>query len=74
MDSSIEDILSTLLTAGLIAYIESNPEKIDSLIVQNGCAYEEGLEAFWDPIKAYWKNINDKEAENTLRGSMMQMD
>ncbi|MCS4168472.1 alpha/beta fold hydrolase [Sphingobacterium sp. BIGb0116] len=46
----------------------ANPEKIDSLIVQNGCAYEEGLEAFWDPIKAYWKNINDKEAENTLRG------
>ncbi|QMV67143.1 alpha/beta hydrolase [Sphingobacterium paramultivorum] len=46
----------------------ANPEKIDSLIVQNGCAYEEGLEAFWDPIKAYWKDINDKEAENTLRG------
>ncbi|MDC8103398.1 alpha/beta fold hydrolase [Chryseobacterium sp. PTM-20240506] len=44
------------------------PEKIDSLIVQNGCAYEEGLEAFWDPIKAYWKDRNNKEAENTLRG------
>lgn len=43
-----------------------NPDKIDSLIVQNGCAYEEGLEAFWDPIKAYWKDINDKEAEKTL--------
>lgn len=46
----------------------ANPEKIDSLIVQNGCAYEEGLEAFWDPIKAYWKDINNKEAETTLRG------
>lgn len=46
----------------------ANPEKIDSLIIQNGCAYEEGLEAFWDPIKAYWNNINDKEAETTLRG------
>ena len=45
----------------------SNPEKVDSLIIQNGCAYEEGLEAFWDPIKAYWKNVNDKEAEATLR-------
>jgi len=43
------------------------PEKVDSLIIQNGCAYEEGLEAFWDPFKAYWKNRNDKEAENTLR-------
>ncbi|MBC7846919.1 MAG: alpha/beta hydrolase [Flavobacterium sp.] len=46
----------------------ASPEKIDSLIIQNGCAYEEGLEAFWDPIKAYWNNVNDKEAETTLRG------
>lgn len=46
----------------------ASPEKIETLIVQNGCAYEEGLEAFWDPIKVYWKNRQDKEAENTLRG------
>ncbi|WP_433862868.1 alpha/beta fold hydrolase [Sphingobacterium thalpophilum] len=46
----------------------ASPEKIDTLIVQNGCAYEEGLEAFWDPIKAYWADRNNKEAENTLRG------
>jgi pimeloyl-ACP methyl ester carboxylesterase len=45
----------------------ASPEKIDTLIIQNGCAYDEGLEAFWDPIKAYWKNIEDKEAEATLR-------
>lgn len=45
----------------------ASPEKIDTLIIQNGCAYDEGLEAFWDPIKAYWKNINDKEAEATLK-------
>lgn len=38
-----------------------NPEKIESLIIQNGCAYEEGLEAFWDPIKAYWR---DRTTEN----------
>jgi len=44
-----------------------HPERIDTLIVQNGCAYEEGLETFWDPIKAYWKDKNDKEAEDTLR-------
>lgn len=44
----------------------ASPEKVDALIIQNGCAYEEGLEAFWDPIKAYWKDINDKEAEATL--------
>lgn len=45
----------------------ASPDKVDSLIIQNGCAYEEGLEAFWDPIKAYWKNRNDKEAESKLR-------
>lgn len=45
----------------------ASPEKIDTLIIQNGCAYDEGLEAFWDPIKAYWKNRNDKEAEATLK-------
>ncbi|PBJ10168.1 alpha/beta fold hydrolase [Flavobacterium sp. ACN6] len=45
-----------------------NPEKVDSLIIQNGCAYEEGLEAFWDPFKVYWKDINNKEAETTLSG------
>jgi pimeloyl-ACP methyl ester carboxylesterase len=33
-----------------------HPERIDSLIIQNGNAYEEGLREFWKPIKAYWKN------------------
>lgn len=46
----------------------AHPEKIESLIVQNGCAYDEGLEQFWDPIKAYWKNKNDKTTERTLEG------
>ncbi|WP_376100878.1 alpha/beta fold hydrolase (plasmid) [Roseomonas sp. CCTCC AB2023176] len=31
-----------------------HPDRITGLIVQNGNAYEEGLGAFWDPIKAYW--------------------
>jgi pimeloyl-ACP methyl ester carboxylesterase len=31
-----------------------HPERITALIVQNGNAYEEGLEKFWDPIKALW--------------------
>ncbi|MBD0258370.1 MAG: alpha/beta fold hydrolase, partial [Cytophagales bacterium] len=38
------------------------PERVETLIVQNGCCYEEGLEAFWDPIKALWKDRNDQEA------------
>lgn len=32
-----------------------HPERVTAFIVQNGNAYEEGLAAFWDPIKAYWK-------------------
>ena len=33
-----------------------HPERVTALIVQNGNAYAEGLEAFWDPIKAYWSD------------------
>ncbi|RZJ52863.1 MAG: alpha/beta hydrolase [Flavobacterium sp.] len=43
-----------------------NPDSIETLIVQNGCAYEEGLETFWDPFRALWKDRNDKEAAATL--------
>lgn len=43
-----------------------NPDQIETLIIQNGCAYEEGLETFWDPFKVYWKDINNEEAKNTL--------
>ena len=44
-----------------------HPERVDTLLIQNGNAYDEGLLEFWDPIKAYWK---DKTPENgdKLRG------
>ncbi|SEN93752.1 Pimeloyl-ACP methyl ester carboxylesterase [Amphibacillus marinus] len=32
-----------------------HPEKIATIITQNGNAYEEGLLAAWDPIRAYWE-------------------
>ena len=38
-----------------------SPQRIDSLIIQNGNAYEEGLREFWDPIRVYW---NDRSAES----------
>ena len=41
----------------------AHPEKVAALIVQNGNAYEEGLEQFWDPIKAYWKTGGTTERE-----------
>jgi pimeloyl-ACP methyl ester carboxylesterase len=40
-----------------------NPDRVTAFIVQNGNAYNEGIEAFWDPIKAYWKTGEPKERE-----------
>ncbi len=40
-----------------------NPERVTALIVQNGNAYDEGLEKFWDPIKAYWGTGGSTERE-----------
>ena len=34
-----------------------HPERITSIISQNGNAYEEGLSEGWNPIKAYWKEL-----------------
>lgn len=44
-----------------------HPEKVTGLIVQNGNAYIEGLREFWDPIRAYWAERSDENAE-PLRG------
>lgn len=38
-----------------------HPERVETLIIQNGNAYSEGLREFWKPLKAYWK---DKSQEN----------
>lgn len=32
----------------------ADPERVTGFVIQNGNAYEEGLEEFWDPIRAYW--------------------
>lgn len=40
----------------------AHPERVQSFIIQNGNAYEEGLEEFWDPIRAFWK---EQSPENT---------
>ncbi|MBI1851814.1 MAG: alpha/beta hydrolase [Planctomycetes bacterium] len=45
-----------------------HPERITGLVVQNGNAYEEGIDNdFWKPLKAYWKDRTDENAEK-LRG------
>jgi pimeloyl-ACP methyl ester carboxylesterase len=40
-----------------------HPERVSGLIIQNGNAYEEGLLAFWDPIKAYWAEDTKEKRE-----------
>lgn len=40
-----------------------NPERVSGFVVQNGNAYEEGLDnAFWAPIKEYWKTSKEDPA------------
>jgi pimeloyl-ACP methyl ester carboxylesterase len=46
-----------------------HPDWIESLIIQNGNAYEEGtkgLKEFWEPMKAYWHN-RTRENEAAVR-------
>lgn len=41
-----------------------HPERVQSLIIQNGNAYDEGLDNdFWKPIKAYWKDRTDAQGD-----------
>jgi pimeloyl-ACP methyl ester carboxylesterase len=41
-----------------------HPERVQSLIVQNGNAYEEGLDNdFWKPVKVYWKDRTPKNGD-----------
>lgn len=53
--------------------VTKHPERIQALIVQNGNAYQEGLDnEFWKPIKAYWQN-RTKEQGDKLR-SLLTLD
>jgi pimeloyl-ACP methyl ester carboxylesterase len=45
-----------------------HPERVTGLVVQNGNAYEEGLDNdFWKPLKIYWQDRTAQHAE-PLRG------
>ena len=47
----------------------AHPDRITAIVVQNGNAYDEGLDNdFWKPVKAYWKEPNSKERRDALRG------
>ncbi len=47
----------------------SHPERVTAVVVQNGNAYDEGLDNdFWKPIKAYWNAPKDVTKRESLRG------
>ncbi|MBW8016176.1 MAG: alpha/beta hydrolase [Planctomycetes bacterium] len=50
-----------------------HPERVESLIIQNGNAYDEGLLDFWVPIKAYWADKADENA-NVLRDNLLTIE
>ena len=50
-----------------------HPERVESLIVQNGNAYDEGLRDFWKPIKAYWAEKTPENAK-ALSDSLLTID
>ncbi len=46
----------------------AHPERVTAIVVQNGNAYDEGLDnEFWKPIKAYWKEPGDRDKRYALR-------
>ena len=45
-----------------------HPERVTAMVVQNGNAYDEGLDnPFWEPIKAYWREPTSREKRDALR-------
>ena len=40
-----------------------HPERVTGLVVQNGNAYDEGIDNdFWKPVKTYWKDRTEENA------------
>lgn len=50
-----------------------HPERVSGFVIQNGNAYNEGLEEFWDPIKAYWADPSTDNRE-ALRDALLTID
>ncbi|ETI22973.1 hypothetical protein G647_04769 [Cladophialophora carrionii CBS 160.54] len=51
------------------------PQAITAIISQNGNAYDEGLAAFWDPMKQLWASAagsdEDKQLRETIKGAIL---
>ncbi|MGD9714156.1 MAG: alpha/beta fold hydrolase [Thermomicrobiales bacterium] len=40
-----------------------HPDRVTALVVQNGNAYTEGLQKFWEPIQKYWASGSQTDRE-----------
>jgi pimeloyl-ACP methyl ester carboxylesterase len=49
----------------------AHPERVTALVVQNGNAYPEGLQAFWKPIKAYWASGSQTDRDALRAGTTL---
>jgi pimeloyl-ACP methyl ester carboxylesterase len=46
----------------------AHPERVTAIVVQNGNAYDEGLDnPFWEPIKAYWREPRNRQKRDAIR-------
>ncbi|QEL17486.1 alpha/beta fold hydrolase [Limnoglobus roseus] len=46
----------------------AHPDRVTAIVVQNGNAYDEGLDNdFWKPIKAYWAEPTSKAKRDAIR-------
>jgi pimeloyl-ACP methyl ester carboxylesterase len=54
------------------------PDAVTAIISQNGNAYDEGLQEFWDPLKQLWATPmgteQDKKLRETVQGAILTFD
>lgn len=80
MASIIEQLVNQLGLTNYAIYLQdygapiglrlasAHPERVTALVVQNGNAYDEGIDnPFWEPIKAYWAEPTYEKREALRR-------
>src|SRR5215813_4205664 len=50
-----------------------HPERVQTFIVQNGNAYDEGLRDFWKPFRDYWSDRSEANVK-VMRNSLLTLD
>jgi pimeloyl-ACP methyl ester carboxylesterase len=50
----------------------AHPEKVQAMIIQNACAYEEGLSPLWVVRRAFWQDREAHEAE--VRANLLSLE